>query len=165
MTTNQGPAPACPNCGHTDTHTPMMGCLYASGMDFCDCKTAWKPTAAAPPLPTVADAIVERDAAMATVAANTHPEWVKLAVGAVQHLADLGPAFSTDEVWERLEATGAPRPHDPRALGPVMKRAVKDRMISPTGNYTKSRRRHASPIPLYVATTPGARALAAGGQA
>ncbi len=44
--------------------------------------------------------------------------WRALALGLVRELANTQRAFSTDELWSRLDAL--PKPPEPRALGAVM---------------------------------------------
>lgn len=43
---------ACPDCGHPDKHTPLIGCLHAEGDgNYCPCTTKWEPSAPLPELP------------------------------------------------------------------------------------------------------------------
>src|SRR6188472_3623600 len=92
-----------------------------------------------------------RDAALERVARGTDPQWMKNADRAVVACAHTRPEFSSDDVWATLELWGVPGPHEPRALGPVMMRAVKDGTIVKTGRYVQSElgRNHARPVAVY----------------
>ncbi len=82
---------------------------------------------------------VERNATMA---------WKDKAWLVVQQLAAKKTPFTPDDVWE----TGLERPREPRALGPVMMRAVKQKLIEPTGEWVNSRQasQHATPIRVWI---------------
>lgn len=77
--------------------------------------------------------------------------WTMEAHKAVREVAKRQGVFTTDAVWEEIERTGA-FTHEPRALGAVMLRAIKDGLIMATGAYRKSRRTscHHRPIRVYV---------------
>lgn len=90
----------------------------------------------------------DRDQAMATVDANALGVWKRAAAQVIANLAATGREFTTDDVMDALAAQRHDV-HDPRALGPVVMRAKRAGLIRHTG-YTPSRRRHASPIPVYV---------------
>lgn len=83
-----------------------------------------------------------RDAAIATADAHADPEWKAVAYGVVRGLAALGEPFTADDVWDRLPETVDT--HEPAALGPVMLRASKARLIVKTGRLVATRhpRRH-----------------------
>ena len=90
----------------------------------------------------------ERDAALDQVEDNADARWKLEAERIVIELARTGRHFTSDDVMDalaRLDVTT----HEPRALGPVMLKAVRQEWIHKTG-YTASRRRHASPIAEYV---------------
>lgn len=71
------------------------------------------------------DGRAERDDAMARVDAHANQIWKDTALRAVAHLARYQDEMTTDDVWESLE-THYPHlgTHEPRALGPVMRRAA-----------------------------------------
>jgi len=143
MTTTDQPTTACPSCGHNEVHSPLSGCLFAEGSAYCTCTARW----AVPK--TLAVARVERDTAMERVAAHTDPAWEAQAVAVIVRLSGNPGPFTVDDVWDALTALGVPSPREPRALGPVMKRAVRDRLLIPQG-YVQSRRRHAAPVRAYI---------------
>lgn len=60
-----------------------------------------------------------RDAAISRVDRAASPEWKARALGAVRFCCLLNEVFTTDSVWEYLEE----KPPEPRAMGPVMRRA------------------------------------------
>lgn len=37
--------PTCPDCRHSDTHSPVIGCLHEEAGDYCPCTTRWTPEA------------------------------------------------------------------------------------------------------------------------
>ena len=145
---HHAPLPPCADCGHDSIHLAALGCLGGDGT--CICPTHVPPLPAVVSSPTLDRARVERDAAMAQVAEHTDPEWLAQAERAVGHLAALREPFTADSVWEQLAARQVPAPREPRALGPVMKRAVRDGVIRWTGNYDSSTRRHCTPVRVYV---------------
>jgi hypothetical protein len=100
--------------------------------------------------PTLTEALQARDEAIQTAEDHAHAEWLAFALLTVKNLALLGPEFTTDAVWERLDHYGVTT-HEPRAMGAVVKRAVRDGLIVSTGRYVKSGRKvnHARPIPVY----------------
>lgn len=149
--------PNCPVCDHANLdHDALAGCLAMVGeTEYCDCTETAHAT-----LPETIEATrrrqallgeAARDAAMATVEENTAADWVLEAEAAVAALAVAGDQFSADDVWDLLAARGIPGPHNPSALGPVMRRAIKDGVARMTG-FGMSRRpeRHRAPVRLYV---------------
>lgn len=97
-----------------------------------------------------------RDQAMTQVDQAATDEWKDHARRAVWWCANHRATFNVDDVWDRLEATGVPSPPEPRALGPVLMRAVRAGAIRDTGQMDKSRRRHASKITRYTLNQNGA---------
>ncbi len=96
------------------------------------------------------EAIKERDQAIERSEDHAHAEWLAMALLTVQKMGLLGGTFTTDDVWRWLDHYGVTT-HEPRAMGAVMKRAVKDGLIEPTGVYVKSTRKvnHARPQVQY----------------
>lgn len=95
----------------------------------------------------VAKANAERDRAMSRVNATASHLWKREAARVVKDLAQTGRHFTSDDVMDQIEELDIVT--DPRALGPVMKQALTDGWIVKTG-YAPSRRRHSTPINVYV---------------
>jgi len=96
----------------------------------------------------IALARTEAATAMRNAERNTDPTWAESAERIILQLAQTGRHFTSDDVMDELTNTDAETP-DPRALGPIIKRAITRQWIHRTG-YEPSRRRHASPIAVYV---------------
>lgn len=160
--------PPCADCGHRDPHPAALGCLHAEFPDDeCPCAMYVPPTPVVVSSPTLRDARrvggprsgrtadldrarADRDAALAQVEAAASPEWIAAAERAVRYIAGLRSApFTTDDLWDYLEGGNVPAPREPRAMGPVVKRALARGVIVPAG-YTQSRRRHAALIRTYT---------------
>lgn len=92
-----------------------------------------------------------RDRAVAQAEANADEAWKELAYVAVLKLAATGIPFSASDVWQ----TGLPHPRQPKALGPILARAMRDKRIVPTGQWVKGQRvsRHAAPEREWVGVT------------
>lgn len=92
----------------------------------------------------------ERDAAvdqvLAQVETNADVAWLSHALSAVWWAASAYPAITTDEVWRRISWT----PREPRAMGSVMKRAVREGWIEPMREYRKSKRTNCNHRPVLV---------------
>jgi hypothetical protein len=91
-----------------------------------------------------------RDEAMERADRHANQEWRRVAALAIRRVAALGVPFTADEVWAVLERTGFST-HDRRALGPLMKAAVSDGLIQPTGAFRPTRRptNHCRPLRVY----------------
>lgn len=89
--------------------------------------------------------------AVEQVEVNAEAVWREVAYSTVLELARKRGMFTTDDVWTQLNSTIF-RTHEPRAMGPVMLRAVREGEIFATGIYHKSARTacHRRPIPIYV---------------
>lgn len=95
---------------------------------------------------------VLRDEAIDRVEDNAREEWISAARDVVMDLATKQRGFTTDEVWEGLDRRGIEPPHEPRALGAVMRWASRDaKIIGRTGRYILSQRPrcHLRPIPIW----------------
>lgn len=79
-------------------------------------------------------AVEARDEAMQRVEDAAPDEWKDAADATVLKLARTGLPFTTDGVWNLMPV----KPPEPRALGPVMKRAADAGHIRATGRYVKS---------------------------
>ncbi len=101
--------------------------------------------------PSLPLARAARDAALTAVETAAPDPWRASAFGAVIYLARTRPEFCTDDVWAVLEQRGIDGPREPRALGPVMMRAIRLGLIVDTGRMTPSKRRHATKITVWSA--------------
>jgi hypothetical protein len=90
----------------------------------------------------------EADTAMKNAERNTDPTWAEAAESIIVELARTGRHFTSDDIMEHLTDVESETP-DPRALGPIVKRALTRQWIARTG-YEPSRRRHGTPIAVYV---------------
>ncbi|MEU9058980.1 hypothetical protein AB0D13_08925 [Streptomyces sp. NPDC048430] len=97
-------------------------------------------------MPTNLDAQKNRDAAIAQVDANADADWKRYALGFVAEVSADLDEFTTDDLWD----AGLIKPHEPRALGPVMRRAAKRGLIATTGDFRKSRYRNCAPLPVWA---------------
>lgn len=80
-----------------------------------------------------------RDAAMQRAEDGANPVWAQAAYWAVRLLAYRQPAFCTDEVWWLLDELGVETP-EPRAMGPVMRKAFVEGVIDTTDQWQRSLR-------------------------
>lgn len=141
MTTT--PTTACPTCGHSAAHSALAGCTYVDGATYCPCSERWSRPK------TLAVAAAERDVAMTAVSLHTDPAWEAAAIDAIRTLADRPEPFTSDDVWDLLAERGAPECREPRALGTIVREAIRHDVIKPDG-FVSSRRRHCTPIRSYV---------------
>jgi hypothetical protein len=95
---------------------------------------------------TISEATAQRDAAIAQVDANADDEWKRYALGFIAELSADLDEFTTDDLWD----AGLIKPREPRALGPVMRRAAKRGLIATTGEFRKSRYRNCAPLPVWA---------------
>jgi hypothetical protein len=95
---------------------------------------------------TISEATAQRNAAIAQVDANADDEWKRYALGFVAELSADLDEFTTDDLWD----AGLIKPREPRALGPVMRRAAKRGLIATTGEFRKSRYRNCAPLPVWA---------------
>ena len=97
------------------------------------------------------------DAAIADTGTRQAP-WTSVAMEAVLAVAKTQPSLTTDDVWGVLDVMCIPRPDEPRAMGSVMRRAVRDRVVDITNVTRQSQRavtadggrHHVAPVRLYV---------------
>jgi len=83
---------------------------------------------------TVSEAQAARSEGIAQVAAGADPNWASDAYDFIAEYAKTHPDVFCDDLWE----AGLEMPREPRALGPVMLKASRDGLISPSGNYRPS---------------------------
>ena len=87
--------------------------------------------------------------ALDAVEAAADPQWVKAATAFVQHLANLGGRFTTDDVWDLLEEAGVTT-DEPRAMGAIIRKFANAGVIVGAGEYWKSRRPECHQRPVKV---------------
>lgn len=103
--------------------------------------------------PTLDEALAQRDEAMGRAERGTDEAWRAEADHAVNTLARGFTTFTADDVWFELARRQVEPPREPRALGPVLRRAISDNRIVWTGVWEQSKRRHGSPVPAYRGST------------
>jgi|TARA_Y100000034_G_scaffold40035_1_gene49349 hypothetical protein len=90
-----------------------------------------------------------RDQALAQVDRNANEEWKERALLAVEKCAQKWSRFIVDQVWQELEKGDEPA-NDNRAMGAVMRRAVKYKLIEPTEDYRPSNRVTSHRVPRRI---------------
>lgn len=75
---------------------------------------------------------------MAAAQAHADAEWKKDAYNAVKWCAAHYKEFSTNEVWDRLQASTSST-HEHRAMGPVMMRAARRGLVTNTNRVVTSK--------------------------
>lgn len=98
------------------------------------------------------DAIQAREEAIEQVERNAEPEWKQACRDAIRELAIAKAEFTTDEVWEYLEAEQVELPHEVRAMGALMLNAARQGLIVASDRYRNSARVacHARPVRVWV---------------
>ena len=91
---------------------------------------------------------IGRDAGMNLVAEHAGTEWHENAYLALINFTKTNFSFMTEDVRAHTEVTGMAQPHDNRAWGAVIKRAVKAAIIKRAG-YLPSKTGHMRPMPLW----------------
>ena len=84
------------------------------------------------------------------VEAHADPAWLEMASFGVQQLAASRDVFTTDEVWEWLDRNTPLRPHEPRAMGAVMKKVAAEGVIEASGLYQQSAREECHNRPVMI---------------
>jgi hypothetical protein len=92
----------------------------------------------------------ERDKSVLQAGNNANSEWKNLAYIAVESVARKKQRFTSDDVvkiLEELEKMNEVYTHEKRALGGVMAKARKDKIMKPTDEFRASERKqsHANP--------------------
>lgn len=98
-------------------------------------------------IPTFSDAIRNCKNGMDRAEAGASDEWKAYALGFIAEFSPTLKNFTTDDLWD----AGMIKPLEPRALGPVLRRAVKHGLIAKTGEYRKSRYRNCAPLTVWTA--------------
>lgn len=100
------------------------------------------------------EALAARDAALERVEAAADYEWKELADEITEYVCRHWRLFTSETIWHY----GLPKPREPRAMGPVLKRAVASGWCVPEGFVTCSMAsRHAAPVRQYRSLIYGGR--------
>jgi hypothetical protein len=96
-----------------------------------------------------------KEEAVSRVEANASRAWLDAAWEAVRRLwlsLPAGTRVTSDEVWVALD--GVTPPHEPRAMGVVMRRATREGLLRATSGFTPSAlpQNHARPVRVYEVT-------------
>lgn len=99
----------------------------------------------------VAKARANKREGMERVERNTDKQWAAYAYQAVVVISKYRPEFTADPVWALLAQWEVPPPHEPRALGPVMLKAVRSGVCVKTDRTRRSvlPQRNMRPIAIY----------------
>lgn len=79
-----------------------------------------------------------RDEAIDRVEGAMSDAWKAAACDAVDYVCRLRAEFTTDAVWAILDRSGTPAPPEPRAMGAIMRMAVRKGLCSSTDKTSKS---------------------------
>lgn len=96
-----------------------------------------------------AKAVEARDDALLRVQASSVP-WRTIAWDVLMELARERTTLTSDDLMEEMDRRGVSRPVEARAVGPVMLRAIREKVLIPIG-YTRGRdaRHHGDVARLY----------------
>ena len=89
-----------------------------------------------------------RDDGMGRAARGAPTSWKSRALDALEVCARQYREFIVDDVWKCMDPADVP--HEPRAMGPIMKMAQSQGIIEATGKYRLSDRRTAHRNPRQV---------------
>lgn len=103
-----------------------------------------------PSLFDVIKGIEARDKALTAVEYNTDPEWQTPAEQAIAWLARSRETFTTDDVWQHLYQHGHTFPHEPRAMGALMRNAARAGLITASDRVIPSQRPECHRRPVRV---------------
>lgn len=92
-----------------------------------------------------------RDASMTLVAEHAGEQWINLAYRTLVSFANINKVFMTEDVRAYAVANGVDCPHDSRAWGPVVTKAIKAGLITRFG-YSPSKTGHMRPMPVWLST-------------
>ena len=88
-----------------------------------------------------------RDAALARVAAHADPDFMAAALAAVERVAATRDEFTTDHVWVEI---GTAQTHERRAMGAVMRQAMRLKIVAPTTLFRPSDQAQCHGRPMRV---------------
>lgn len=98
------------------------------------------------PLFDAAAARARRDEALARVDAHAPADWKARAQAVLVDVARRQPELIATDLWK----AGLDAPHEPRALGAVLQRAVREGILAPTGRVAQTDRTKAHARPCAV---------------
>jgi hypothetical protein len=92
-----------------------------------------------------------RDEAMARARRAANPEWVRWWSEATIEVARKKPYFTTDDIERLRSYRQGPRTHENRAIGPLMRDAMKNGVCLPTEDWVQSGQRvnHRRPMRVW----------------
>lgn len=105
----------------------------------------WGETAPAP-APMFAAAAARRSQAVAAVAANADPGWSALAWAGLVRWLETHQEFFVDDFWAE---SGVRIPAESRAIGPLLARASRERLMERTGRSRPSTRSNLAEKPVW----------------
>ena len=70
-----------------------------------------------------------KEKAIAQVATSTDPKWFAECYRIVAATATNTNDFTTDDIWQALADAQLPTPHEPRAIGAVLRHAAANKLI------------------------------------
>lgn len=90
-----------------------------------------------------------RDVSIDQVEEHADPDWLSSALVAARQVCVDRAEFTTDHIWERLANVEAP--HEPRAIGAVMRRVKKNEWARPTDRTRPSSmpQNHKRPVRIW----------------
>jgi hypothetical protein len=80
--------------------------------------------------------VKQRDNAIDTVEAHANEDWAENAYITGMRLARHQTTLMSEDIWDAMNTTE--QTHEPRAMGAVMRRLHRDRVITPTEVFTRS---------------------------
>lgn len=97
---------------------------------------------------------IAKEEAISRVEANASRAWLDIAYVCVVGLCRWRSEITTDDVWLDLFGRDVPDPHEPRAMGPVMRKAVTRGHLRPTSTFRPSAmpQNHRRPVRVYEVT-------------
>jgi len=105
----------------------------------------------------ILDAVATKQAAeegIALVEANTNEAWREVAFRAGVITAKYCDTFTADQIWETLDSMeDVPPVHNKSAMGPILRRLLREGVIEDTGMFERSIRpaTHGKPLPVWRA--------------
>lgn len=96
--------------------------------------------------------LLAREKAIHAVDDHTQQWWREEAFKAADRVMSRLETFTTDDIWINLERRGVEAPHEPRAMGPIIRVLTKSQEIKFTGRYTQSviPRGHGRTVKIYT---------------
>jgi hypothetical protein len=97
-----------------------------------------------------------KEEAVSRVEANASRAWLDAAWEALRFSSQHYREITADEVWALLWTDGVAAPHDPRAMGAIMRRAVREGLLAATSEFRPSAlpQNHRRPVRVYRVVRP-----------